>query len=237
MGEDQHYDLSAGVRPPYPFRVHQQEALDTLQAAADQGRKHAWVVLPPAAGKTSLAWRPCAGWAEFLPTPDHPARPGDGRDLTSFVTAMTYQSLATFDPDSEVEEEGDEQPLLDRLHPNGRALVAAMRARQSVGRSHHDRSAIWGRTMRSLSARATGCGERGSFSGYYRVTVRNGKVVTATPLDLPTAVIPSREAYSVGGLVDRGKTAQAQGAERVAIQRSPDKTVRRGAERLVLPVL
>jgi len=59
------------------------------------------------------------------------------------------------------------------------------------------------------------------------VTVRNGKVVTVTPLDLPTAVIPSREAYSIGGLVDRGKTAQAQGAERVAIQRSPDKTVRR----------
>ncbi len=72
-----------------------------------------------------------------------------------------------------------------------------------------------------------GCGEREGFSGYDRVTVRNGRVVTATPLDLPTAVIPPHEAYSIGGLVDRGRAAKAQGAEHVVVQRSRDKTVRR----------
>jgi len=151
--------------------VHQQEALDALRVAVGQGRDRAWVVLPPGAGKTlvgletvrrlgrrAVVFGPntaiqsqwLAGWAEFLPTPDHPAWSGDGRDLSSFVTALTYQSLATFDPDSEVDEEGAEQPLLTRLHPNGLALVEAMRAAGPLtlvlDECHHLLQ-VWGRLL------------------------------------------------------------------------------------------
>lgn len=171
MGGDQHHELLADVRAPYPFRVHQQEALDALRVAVGQGRDRAWVVLPPGAGKTlvgletvrrlgrrAVVFGPntaiqsqwLAGWAEFLPAPDHPAWSGDGRDLSSFVTALTYQSLATFDPDSEVDEEGAEQPLLTRLHPNGLALVEAMRAAGPLtlvlDECHHLLQ-VWGRLL------------------------------------------------------------------------------------------
>lgn len=38
--------------PPVPLRRHQAEALAAVDAATSTGRTHAWVVLPPGAGKT-----------------------------------------------------------------------------------------------------------------------------------------------------------------------------------------
>ncbi|EST37894.1 hypothetical protein N566_10625 [Streptomycetaceae bacterium MP113-05] len=139
----------AGARPPVPLRRHQTEALDALQAVLDGGGRRAWVVLPPGLGKTLtgleaarrlgdriVAFGPntaiqgqwLAEWNAFRPTPP-PA--GTDRALTDAVTLLTYQSLATFDPDAEVDEEGTgtrgETAHLDRLRPQGRALVAALR--------------------------------------------------------------------------------------------------------------
>ncbi|WP_220090373.1 DEAD/DEAH box helicase family protein [Streptomyces sp. Amel2xB2] len=56
---------------------------------------------------------------------------GTGRSLDSPVTVLTYQALASFDPDAEVDEEGSERGRrsghLHRLRPQGRELVEALR--------------------------------------------------------------------------------------------------------------
>lgn len=87
---------------------------------------------------------------------------GTDRDLGTPVTALTYQALATFDPDAEVDEEGhqagtaaaaangDRNGLLDRLHDNGRALVAALQAAGPLtlvlDECHHLLE-LWGRLL------------------------------------------------------------------------------------------
>src|SRR4051812_46482849 len=141
------------ARTPYRLRVHQQQALDALGKATADGRRRAWVVLPPGAGKTLVGLETALrrgartvvlgpntaiqsqwlqGWEEL--NPGEPA--GSSRDLDSRFTALTYQSLATFKSDARADESGDEcddksddddQPLLTRLHPNGRALVERLK--------------------------------------------------------------------------------------------------------------
>src|SRR5690606_41094744 len=131
-------------------------------AAVAGGATRSWVVLPPGAGKTLVGleaarrmerpivafgpdtaiqeqWR--AAWAEFTPAT---IPTGTSRDLSAPVTALTYQSLATFDPDAEVDEEGREHrpssterrrgSLIDRLHANGAALVKALEERSEERR-------------------------------------------------------------------------------------------------------
>ncbi len=160
-----------GVAAPYPFRVHQQQALDALDEAIAAGRNRAWVVLPPGAGKTLVGlevarrrgrktivfgpntaiqaqWR--KGWDSFLPD-DRPDLEAQGsRDLEVFFTALTYQSLATFRTDSEIDEEGQERSLLVRLHPNGRKLVDALKDAGDVtlvlDECHHLLE-VWGRLL------------------------------------------------------------------------------------------
>jgi superfamily II DNA or RNA helicase len=142
------------VRYQRPFRTHQQHALNAIDQARGSGTRRMWVVLPPGTGKTLVgleaarrigqpivAFGPntaiqaqwLAAWREFTPGL---ISAGTSRDLSAPVTALTYQSLATFDPDAEVDEEGHEHlprvarrstsRLLDRLHENGRALIKAL---------------------------------------------------------------------------------------------------------------
>src|SRR4051794_15673842 len=113
------------ARPPYRLRVHQQQALDALAKAETDGRRRAWVVLPPGAGKTLVGLVTAArrgartvvlgpntaiqsqwlrGWEELNPG----ERPGRTRDLDRPFTALTYQSLATFGSDENGDDKGDD---------------------------------------------------------------------------------------------------------------------------------
>ena len=100
---------------PHPLRRHQREALEALATVRAAGRRRAWVVLPPGAGKTlvgletirregvrALVLSPntaiqgqwVRGWEAF----EGPPVPiGTDRDLSAAVTSLTYQSLAVFD--------------------------------------------------------------------------------------------------------------------------------------------
>lgn len=160
------------------LRVHQREALTALDAAWASGRRRAWVALPPGAGKTMVGLvtvrdRIAAGavgravvlgpnsaiqgqWAAQAAALGLDA--GTDRSLQHPVTALTYQALAVFDPDAEVDEEGfeTEEPapgLLDRLHPNGRAFVEELRAAGPLllvlDECHHLLE-VWGRLIGEL---------------------------------------------------------------------------------------
>jgi superfamily II DNA or RNA helicase len=162
---------------PYPLRTHQRQALDAVEQAEATGARRSWVVLPPGAGKTLVGldtarrrgqttvvlgpntaiqsqW--LRGWEELTNEPGSATRALDRR-----FTALTYRALATFDPDDEVDEEGGENPgqtagsLLDRLHPNGRALVERLK---QVGdltlvldECHHLLE-VWGQLLRVVLA-------------------------------------------------------------------------------------
>jgi superfamily II DNA or RNA helicase len=164
------------LRNPHTLRRHQREALDAVDRVRAAGGTRAWVVLPPGAGKTLVGLQTARrrghrtvvlspntaiqsqwlrGWDELLPDGSHPARSGSDRDLSSFFTALTYQSLATFLPDEEVDEEGHEQSLMTRLHPNGRALVERLRAEPELtvvlDECHHLLE-VWGRLLNEVLA-------------------------------------------------------------------------------------
>lgn len=158
-------------RPPYRLRTHQQQALDALDTAIAEDRRRAWVVLPPGAGKTLVGLETVrrrghkavvlgpntaiqaqwlSGWREAQ---DAGRTAGTDRGLGTFFTALTYQSLATFLPDDEVDEEGDEQSHLARLHPNGRQLVDALKAEDDLtivlDECHHLLE-VWGELLAEL---------------------------------------------------------------------------------------
>ncbi len=169
------------ARTPQPFRVHQQQALDALAAAEERGVRRAWVVLPPGAGKTLVGLevarrrgRPAVvlgpnnaivsqwvrGWDALVDHDEH-LRAGSDRSLSRPLTALTYQSLATFAVDDEVDEvDADGLPapttgerLLDELHPNGRALVERLKEIGDLtlvlDECHHLLE-VWGRLLQEL---------------------------------------------------------------------------------------
>lgn len=155
--------------PPVELRRHQVEALTAVESAVTAGRSRAWVVLPPGAGKTYVGLevvrrldRPAVvfgpntaiqgqwvtTWASYRPSP---APMGIDRGLENTVSALTYQSLATFDPSAETDDnEGTASSLLDRLHPNGSALVARLRELGPItivlDECHHLLE-VWGRLL------------------------------------------------------------------------------------------
>lgn len=175
-------DGYACTRAPFPFRLHQAEALDQIDRVMVHGdRRRAWVVLPPGTGKTlvgletirrlgapAVVFGPntaiqgqwATQWSGFEPAT---VPIGVDRSLATPITALTYQSLATFDPDTEVDEEGHEHlaepgrrrtaSLLDRLHPNGRALVERLRGIEPLtlvlDECHHLLE-VWGRLVAEL---------------------------------------------------------------------------------------
>ncbi|MQA97061.1 MAG: DEAD/DEAH box helicase [Streptosporangiales bacterium] len=132
------------------FRVHQDEALAAFEKTRAAGADRWYFVLPPGAGKTLLGLEAARrlgrrtvvfgpntaiqaqwleAWEGFRPAT---VTAGTDRELSGPLTVLTYQSLAVFDPDAEVDEEGrarrSEVSQLDRLHDNGRALVERLRA-------------------------------------------------------------------------------------------------------------
>ena len=129
------------------LRRHQRLALDALRGRWAAGAERSWVVLPPGAGKTRVGLeaalaRTAAGevarvvvlgpntaiQSQWLAQAEAAGlEAGTDRGLGQQVTVLTYQSLAVFDPDAEVDDDGAEESLLARLHDNGRALVEAMR--------------------------------------------------------------------------------------------------------------
>lgn len=129
------------------LRPYQEDVLRDLDQAFANGRRRAWVVLPPGAGKTLVGLeaarrrgRPVVVFGpntaiqgqwikEWSDSFDGDARATASRDLRSHVAVLTYQSLANFDPDVEVDEDGAEVRHTERLRPQGRRLVDAMRSR------------------------------------------------------------------------------------------------------------
>jgi superfamily II DNA or RNA helicase len=153
-----------------PLRRHQRLALDALDRHWAEGHTRAWVELPPGAGKTRVALESGralleAGTVErvvalgpntaiqgqwLAQATAHGYDAGRGRDLAAELTALTYQSLAVFDPDAEVDEEGEPTSVLSRLHDNGRALVAALADAGDIllvlDECHH-LVEVWGRLL------------------------------------------------------------------------------------------
>jgi hypothetical protein len=115
------------------LRVHQKEALAALAGAWTAGRTRAWVALPPGAGKTLVGLltvqdRVAAGavgravvlgpntaiqgqWAAQATTLGLDV--GTDRSLSCSLTALTYQALAVFDPDQEVDDDGVAAPAVE----------------------------------------------------------------------------------------------------------------------------
>lgn len=136
-----------------------------LETARRRGRKT--VVFGP---NTAIQSQWLRGWrglvaqspdpASLLPTPTPPApiprqrtTAGTRRDLDQFFTSLTYQSLATFRPDNEVDEEGSQRSPLARLHVNGQALVEQLRREQDLtlvlDECHHLLD-VWGRLLKEV---------------------------------------------------------------------------------------
>lgn len=178
-------DDLAGTTAPYPLRTLQARALERVEAAVASGRRRLWVSLPPGTGKTLLGleiarrlgtpavvlcpntaiqgqWADT--WTDFAPAR---VSAGTDRDLSAPITVLTYQSLATFeraddDPDGPDDGDADETgrvseggTLVDRLHPNGQALVAALRAAGPItivlDECHHLLE-VWGRLLAEVLA-------------------------------------------------------------------------------------
>lgn len=152
------------------LRRHQGEALTALHEAWAAGRDRAWVVLPPGAGKTlvglesvrrMLAAGTITGAVVLGPNTAIQGQwltqsaglgldTATDRGLASTVTVLTYQSLAIFDADEEVTDDGVEDTLLSRLHENGRDLVGALREAGPIllvlDECHHLLE-VWGRLL------------------------------------------------------------------------------------------
>ena len=154
---------------PHPLRRHQREALEALAAVRAAGRRRAWVVLPPGAGKTlvgletirregvrALVLSPNTaiqgqwvhGWEAFE---GPPVSIGSDRTLSAAVTSLTYQSLAVFD--TEADDDAPTTSQLERLHENGRALIAALQEAGPItlvlDECHHLLE-VWGRLLAEI---------------------------------------------------------------------------------------
>lgn len=174
-------DDLAAMAWPGRLRRQQAEALDALAGTWHDGGRRAWLALPPGAGKTLVGLEAArrlgrrtvifgpntaiqvqwiSEWAAF--TPAQVPISGD-RSLRTPLTALTYQSLAVFDPDAEVDEDGHEtiaaagplrgSGLLARLHANGRSLVDALHYAGPItlvlDEAHHLLE-IWGALLAEL---------------------------------------------------------------------------------------
>ena len=118
-------DEGVGVAAPRPvprLRVHQSRALEAIERAERGGARRAWVVLPPGAGKTLVGLETARrrgrttvvlgpntaiqtqwlrGWDAVETAPA-----GATRDVDGPFTALTYQSVATFEDHDAVDDEG-----------------------------------------------------------------------------------------------------------------------------------
>lgn len=162
----------ARTASPFTLRTLQVRALEAVEAEAAKGRRRLWVSLPPGTGKTLLGlelvrrlgtpavvlapntaiqvqWGDT--WERFTPAT---VATGTDRDLAAPVTVLTYQSLATFAPTDDPDAD-DDVLLTDRLHENGRKLIAALRAAGPItivlDECHHLLE-VWGRLLAEVLA-------------------------------------------------------------------------------------
>jgi superfamily II DNA or RNA helicase len=131
--------LFDGLVCPHTLRKHQAEALAAFEAARESGSSRWWVTMPPGAGKTLVGTEVArrlgrrtvvlspntaiqGQWVRAWDGYDGP-RAGTNRDLRTTFTSLTYQSLAVFDGEDDAT--GSQ---VQRLHPNGLALIETLRA-------------------------------------------------------------------------------------------------------------
>ncbi len=154
---------------PFDLRPHQRASV-AAHVRAGTGRSH--LVLPPGAGKSAvgvaialhegrrvLVLVPNTAiqqqWMDLW-RPVHPVGMivSDDRALLADVTVLTYQAVATFDPDAE-----DDAPLVEQLHPNAAALLGRLHDGDPftliLDEAHHLLH-TWGRLLDELLALALG---------------------------------------------------------------------------------
>ncbi len=164
----------ARARWPGSPRPYQSRALERLDEGWAAGRRRAWVVLPPGAGKTLIGLEAARRlgrktvvlvpntaiqnqwidhWRRFAPDGD---AAGADRSLGADVTVLTYQSLAVFDPDAETDEDGHARGLMRRLHDNGHELIARLAGAGPLtlvlDECHHLLD-VWGRLLAEVLKR------------------------------------------------------------------------------------
>ena len=158
-----------GAVLPFDLRAHQRACVEA-HVRAGTGRSH--LVLPPGAGKTAVgvAIALHEGLRTLVLVPEHarssssgstcggrvPATVGvsDERNLAAEVTVLTYQAVATFDPDAD-----DDAPLVQRLHPSAERLLHRLRDGDRftlvLDEAHHLLH-TWGQLLDELLAMARG---------------------------------------------------------------------------------
>ncbi|MYR33019.1 DEAD/DEAH box helicase family protein [Nocardiopsis alba] len=164
--------LSGAFWPGEP-RPYQNDALARVDERWAEGDRRTWIVLPPGAGKTLVGLEAArrlgrrtvvlvpntaiqGQWIRHWRAFERPegCDAGGDRALGDAVNVLTYQSLAVFDPDAETDEEGrSATPVRDRLHANGRALVAALHGAGPLtlllDECHHLLQ-VWGRLLAEI---------------------------------------------------------------------------------------
>ena len=163
--------------PRASLRVYQREALAAIDAAWSHGSRRALVVLPPGSGKTLVGLtaavrlrRPIVilspntaiqvQWATQYRDYFAPEGPpvAMSRDLTAEVTSLTYQAVAAFDPEAEVDEAGDPDSHAHRLGTGAKqffeTLAALGEATLLLDECHH-LLAVWGELLDEMLAPLT----------------------------------------------------------------------------------
>ena len=158
--------------PLVALRPYQRQALAAVDAAWSGGSRRALVVLPPGSGKTLVGLtaavrlrRPivilspntaiqtqwAAQYRDYF-APDGP-EVGRSRDLLTTVTSLTYQAVAAFDADAEVDEAGEPGSHAERLGAGAREffsrLAALGEATLILDECHH-LLAVWGELLDEL---------------------------------------------------------------------------------------
>jgi superfamily II DNA or RNA helicase len=163
--------------------VYQKQALDAFDGTVGTADYRSYLVLPPGAGKTMIGLEAArrlgrrtlvlvpntavqaqwaASWDGHFPSSDPSASAcGLERDLTSAMNVLTYQSLAVIDDETDQESRravlrsGDQQALLNLLHPNGKALIqraAPLGPWTLVLDECHHLLATWGALVSALAS-------------------------------------------------------------------------------------
>ncbi len=139
-------DLFGKVAFPGPLRRYQSMALDTFDKVRATGRRRAYLVLPPGAGKTLIGLEiarrlgnPClvlgpntaiqeqwiSQWSAYQPAL---VTAGDSADLAAPITALTYQAICDLD---------SHNPLLDQQVAEWQATVEGEHPAAADANPHH----------------------------------------------------------------------------------------------------
>ncbi len=173
--------MAAWPTPQAEWRSYQVGALEAIERVWAAGDSRTMVVLPPGSGKTMVGLAAAAAlsrrtlilspntaiqgqWVEqwrqlwLGGDPRRPMAPtiGTSRTLDHDITSLTYQSVATFDPDAEVDDDGLQVPgHVHRLTPAARGVFDRLRELGEVtlilDECHH-LLAVWGELLSQMLA-------------------------------------------------------------------------------------